>query len=320
MTFSTRREGILFHEVDDELVLYDQEDEKLYRLNQTSAAVWRQCDGQTQVDQMLEVLNNELEQPVEQDVVHLALSQFEEAGLLSSTSPSASTLKISRRRLVKMMGMGAASLLLPVVQQLATGDLTPTAYAGTTTHGPPSTTTTTSTPGTTTTTSAPGTTTTTTGAPGTTTTTTAGPPGTTTTSAPQASTTTPAPATTPPPEPGILDQGPTSPPTGPTNPFFIPASTPGSSSALDLVFMAGDANSIRLAIRNLILLADLSVFEKRILLQSGLTLGRQIQRLTALLLTSPGLLLIVDGLQRAWLALGPTVRNTMPPIGGSELP
>ena len=295
MRFFVRREEVQFHKVNDEIVLQDFQNDKLYRLNHTAAYVWRHCDGETQVEQMLAGLTRELGQEVDEDVIHLALNQFQEAGLLSEKSASPSNLNLSRRKLVRMLSMGAAALLLPVVQQLAFEDATPVAFAGT---------------------PCPTTTVTTTSAPTTT--------GTTTTSAPTTTgepTTTSAPVTTSPPAPEqFLDQGPSSPPTGSSDPFFIPASTPVPSSAMGLIFNPGDPESIRLGIRNLIAFVGLSDFELRLVVQSGLTLGRQLQRLSAMLLTRPALLVVVDALQRAWLALEPDTRNTLPPIGSMELP
>ena len=51
-----RRDGIITKEVDGELLVYDIAKDKAHCLNETAAAVWQLCDGQTNVGQISERL------------------------------------------------------------------------------------------------------------------------------------------------------------------------------------------------------------------------------------------------------------------------
>ncbi len=115
-----RRDGLLVHEVDGEMVVYDRDRHRAHRLNQTAALVWSNCDGTTSVAEIAAQLATELELPVDEDVVWLALDRLERTNLLRRpvTRP-ADAKHLSRRQVMeKLAWVGAASLLLPVVSSI----------------------------------------------------------------------------------------------------------------------------------------------------------------------------------------------------------
>ena len=122
------RKNVLLRELEDEVLMYDSERNVAHCLNRTAALVWQHCDGRTSVADMLRVLQNESSipvdsVPVDEDVVWLALGQFEKAQLLTGRITRVSKSKgLSRRELIRKLGM-AGAVALPLVSSV----LVPTA-------------------------------------------------------------------------------------------------------------------------------------------------------------------------------------------------
>ncbi len=77
-----RADGLIIHELPDELLVYDKVRDLAHCLNQTAALVWRACDGQLTTEEIARRLTKQLGVAVHKDVVLLALSQLEEIHLL----------------------------------------------------------------------------------------------------------------------------------------------------------------------------------------------------------------------------------------------
>ncbi|MEK6405892.1 MAG: PqqD family protein [Acidobacteriota bacterium] len=120
-----RQEELLVHELADEVLVYDLKRHKAHSLNKTAALVWQRCDGQSSVTEITRLLEQELATSVDEDVVRLALDQLERARLLGER-PSQATggVRVSRRQLMRRMGL-AAAVSLPLVVSI----LAPTAQA-----------------------------------------------------------------------------------------------------------------------------------------------------------------------------------------------
>jgi len=122
------RKNLLLRELEDEVLVYDSGRNVAHCLNRTAALVWQLCDGKTSIADMLRVLQNESSipvdsVPVDEDVVWLALGQFEKAQLLTGRITRVSKSKgLSRRDLIRKLGM-ASAVALPLV----TSVLAPTA-------------------------------------------------------------------------------------------------------------------------------------------------------------------------------------------------
>ena len=52
MTPVARHDNLLTQDVAGELVVYDQTRQRVHRLNQTAATIWRSCDGKTSIADM----------------------------------------------------------------------------------------------------------------------------------------------------------------------------------------------------------------------------------------------------------------------------
>jgi len=104
------------------------------RLNRTAAVVWKHCDGDHDVSELVEVLRDEIGELADEDLVMITLDQLQEQGLLASGhgSRDVTTARESRRRFIRRVGVvGAAALALPVVQSI----VAPPARAAASTSG-----------------------------------------------------------------------------------------------------------------------------------------------------------------------------------------
>jgi hypothetical protein len=115
-----RQEELLVHELTDEVLVYDLRRHKAHSLNKTAALVWQRCDGESGVTDIAQLLEETLGTSVEENVVRLALQQLERASLLEdSASQAVGPVSVSRRQLMRRMGIAAAVSLPVVVSILA---------------------------------------------------------------------------------------------------------------------------------------------------------------------------------------------------------
>ena len=107
-----RKEGLVIQEMTDETLVYDLETNKAHCLNQTSAAIWKACDGRKSMVEISELLGKD----VPEDLVWLAIDQLSEKNLLKEKM----FLKVngqSRREVIKKIGL-AAVIALPLVTSI----------------------------------------------------------------------------------------------------------------------------------------------------------------------------------------------------------
>ena len=110
-----RGDELIVKEFSDEVLVYDLRRHRAHCLNRPAALVWRQCDGQTSLAEIARAVGGELNAPIDEGVIWLALGQLGKAGLLhGGIAPS---LKMSRREVVRKLGL-AAALALPVVKSI----------------------------------------------------------------------------------------------------------------------------------------------------------------------------------------------------------
>ena len=119
-----RRDQLVVQELADETLVYDLERHKAHCLNETSALVWKHCDGKTTVAEITGLLERKLATPIEEDVVWLALTQLRRFRLLEEESVAIAAMSVSRRELVRKYL--PAALALPVILSIAA----PTAAQG----------------------------------------------------------------------------------------------------------------------------------------------------------------------------------------------
>ena len=123
-----RADGLVIHELPDEVLVYDKVRDRAHCLNQSAALVWRACDGQCTPSEIARKLTTQLAVAVPEDLVLLALVQLEEIHLLEQRETVAPSFAgISRRQMARSLGLGAAvalpvitSILVPTPAQAAT--------------------------------------------------------------------------------------------------------------------------------------------------------------------------------------------------------
>ena len=112
-----RTEGLVVQQLAEEVLVYDQDRHKAHCLNHTAAMVWQQCDGPTTVKEIAEKLSREVEAEVEAEVVMLAVEQLSRTHLLKEAVAGAAVGGVSRREVIRRIGIGAA-VALPIVTSI----------------------------------------------------------------------------------------------------------------------------------------------------------------------------------------------------------
>lgn len=128
-----RQAGLIIQELPEEVLVYDAENDRAHCLNTSAALVWKYCDGARTAADIAAVLSRELNAPVKEEFVWLALDQLEKESLLeqqqqqeaAQTAVEAATagqfslkaLGVSRREVIKRIGL-ASVVALPIVTSL----------------------------------------------------------------------------------------------------------------------------------------------------------------------------------------------------------
>lgn len=111
-----RRNGLVIQETTDEVLVYDLETDKAHCLNRTAAFVWKKCDGNTSVEEIVKQFEKQTGSRVEEDLVWLAIDQLNERKLLEKNVVSKFAGE-SRRSVLKKIGF-ASVVALPVIASL----------------------------------------------------------------------------------------------------------------------------------------------------------------------------------------------------------
>jgi Coenzyme PQQ synthesis protein D (PqqD) len=112
-----RKQRLILKELPDELLVYDLDRNTAHCLNETAAAIWNLCDGRSTATEIAAKLAKQTGQPVDEDLVWLALDQLDRDQLLADKLLlPAQMARISRRAAVKRIG--AAALAVPLVYSI----------------------------------------------------------------------------------------------------------------------------------------------------------------------------------------------------------
>jgi hypothetical protein len=112
-----RDEGLVIEDLPDEVLVYDLKRDKAHCLNPMAALVWRHCDGETSVAEMVRLLQAELKTPVDEELVWFALDQLEKSFLLQERQTRRLRGRLSRRELVRRLGL-TAGVTLPLITSI----------------------------------------------------------------------------------------------------------------------------------------------------------------------------------------------------------
>jgi len=111
-------DDLIVKDIAGELMLYNKAKNKAFCLNKTASFVWQHADGNTSVPEIAELLAQEMNLPVDVQVVELAIQSLEQDGLLEPAEDERTySSGVTRRDLIRKYGVRAA-LALPVVTML----------------------------------------------------------------------------------------------------------------------------------------------------------------------------------------------------------
>lgn len=108
----SRTSNLVVQEYEKEILVYDLTEHRAMSLNETSARVWRSCDGKRSVSDIAAEVGDE-------GITLLALSELKKANLVDSGSPELAKFEsMPRREAIKRIGMSSL-IALPIIASLA---------------------------------------------------------------------------------------------------------------------------------------------------------------------------------------------------------
>ena len=113
-----RKENIVIQQTDSETLIYDLKTNQAFCLNETSALVWKLCDGNRTVSDISDEMSKKMKTLISVDFVWLALSQLNKDGLLANNGEVNNHFSgLSRREVIRKVGF-ATVVALPVISSL----------------------------------------------------------------------------------------------------------------------------------------------------------------------------------------------------------
>jgi hypothetical protein len=106
-----REDEILAHDVGNEVVIYYLRADNAFCLNRLAATVWKNCDGQTPISKLVELLG-EFDVPADPAAVQCILDQLAESGLIENHKIKVN--RITRRDVLARLGVSAAAIVAGV--------------------------------------------------------------------------------------------------------------------------------------------------------------------------------------------------------------
>ena len=113
-----RSEDLVVREVRNETLVYDLKRNKAHCLNRTASMIWKRCNGQRTMTDLLQVLTKDFETPVDRQVIELALYKLQKSHLIDRPgNRSTRSMRKSRREVMKKLGWGAV-VSLPMITSI----------------------------------------------------------------------------------------------------------------------------------------------------------------------------------------------------------
>jgi Coenzyme PQQ synthesis protein D (PqqD) len=114
----SRIQNLVVQELDDEIMVYDLNNDKVYSLNETSAAIWGLCDGTRTIAEISRQMSEKLKMPVKDDYIWLALRDLQKENLLvDGFELDDKFAGMSRRQVIRKIGFSSMAAL-PVIYSL----------------------------------------------------------------------------------------------------------------------------------------------------------------------------------------------------------
>ena len=111
-----KQNELVIQEMPDEVLVYDMNTNKAHCLNPSAAFIWRACNGNNSIADIVSQFESNGKGKVTEDFVWLAIDQLQENGLLeNSIAPRFEGQ--SRRQVIKRIGL-ASMVAVPVIASL----------------------------------------------------------------------------------------------------------------------------------------------------------------------------------------------------------
>jgi hypothetical protein len=115
-----RKSELVIQELDNEILIYDLQTDKVFSLNETSALVWELATGDRNVTEIAQIVSQKLNFPTNEDLIWLALEQLKKENLIEENSVESSPfIGMKRREIIKKVGLSTL-LTLPLIVSLTT--------------------------------------------------------------------------------------------------------------------------------------------------------------------------------------------------------
>jgi len=111
-----RQNGLVVQEMPDEVLIYDLDSNKAHCLNHSASVIWKSCNGNNSVSDIVRHFESSGGGKVTEDFVWLAIDQLGENGLLTEDMAPRFSGQ-SRRQVLKTIGL-ASIVALPVIASL----------------------------------------------------------------------------------------------------------------------------------------------------------------------------------------------------------
>jgi hypothetical protein len=108
------QESVSIQPIGTESLVYDERRHMAFCLNESSSAIWLLADGQHTVAQISVAASVQLNAPVSEDLVLFAIAELRRDGLMEPSTVAESVPALSRRAMLRRLGVSGA-LLLPMI-------------------------------------------------------------------------------------------------------------------------------------------------------------------------------------------------------------
>ncbi len=123
MNPTARSAGLVVHQIENELIVYDVPSQQMHKLSPAAAVVWQHCDGDTSIEGLASIAQKELGGTPGEELVWSCLAQLKKLNLMRQTGPRPrGSGRVSRRGV--MAGLGSAALLFPLSETVFAADCT----------------------------------------------------------------------------------------------------------------------------------------------------------------------------------------------------
>jgi len=114
----SRQTDLVAQDFEDEILIYDLNNDHAFCLNQTARRIFNLCNGQRTVQEIRDLLSQELGSDIPEELIWLTLDQLKRADLLEQKESFEIGFKgLSRRQVIRKIGL-ATSLALPLIASI----------------------------------------------------------------------------------------------------------------------------------------------------------------------------------------------------------